>query len=109
LGDIGRDDYLRRRADIATERKTFEIGNVFEEIMEIRADHVEGNRLLVTFKPWPHWEPYVDAVLARKAATESAGDPVSTSGRKTGLQDSKRTFGLVRQSTDRVSVIRAAA
>jgi hypothetical protein len=53
---------------------------------EIRADHVEGKRLLVTFKPWPHWEPYVDAALARKAATESAGDSVSTSERKTGVK-----------------------
>jgi hypothetical protein len=54
--------------------------------MEIRADHVGGKRLLVTFKPWPHWEPYVDAVLARKAATESAGDRVETSERKTGVK-----------------------
>jgi len=32
---------------------------------EIRANHVDG-RLLVTFKAVPHWEPYVEAVLARK-------------------------------------------
>jgi hypothetical protein len=51
---------------------------------EIRADHVDG-RLLVTFKALPHVEPYVEAVLARKRATESGSDPVSTSERKTGL------------------------
>src|SRR5438270_4281522 len=32
---------------------------------EIRADHADG-RLVVTFKALPHWEPYVEAVLARK-------------------------------------------
>jgi hypothetical protein len=50
---------------------------------EIRADHVDG-RLFVTLKALPQWEPYVEAVLARKMTTESASDPVSTSGRTTG-------------------------
>jgi hypothetical protein len=34
----------------------------------------------------PHWEPYVDAVLAKKRAAESASDSVSASERKTGVK-----------------------
>ena len=41
---------------------------------EIRADHVDG-KLLVTFNELPHWEPYVEAVLARKMTTESGVRP----------------------------------
>lgn len=40
---------------------------------------------VVTFQPSPLWEPYVDALLARKGAIESPSDPLSTSERKTGL------------------------
>jgi len=42
-------------------------------------------KLVVTFKPLPHFEPYVAAVLAKRAAAESGSNPVSTSERKTGL------------------------
>jgi hypothetical protein len=34
----------------------------------------------------PHWEPYVDAVLAKKRAAESASDSASASERKTGVK-----------------------
>lgn len=44
-----------------------------------------GGKLVVTFKPLPHFEPYVAAVLAQRAAAESGSNRVSTSERKTGL------------------------
>ena len=62
---------------------------------EIRADHTgtNGNELVLAFRPLPHGEPYVDAVLAReKTATESGSDPVSTSERKTGLEPATLTL-----------------
>jgi hypothetical protein len=40
----------------------------------------------------PHWEPYVDAVLAKKRAAESASDSVSASERKTGLEPATLTL-----------------
>ena len=43
-------------------------------------------KLVVTFKPLPHFEPYVAAVLAKRAAAESGSNPVSTSERKTGVK-----------------------
>jgi len=52
---------------------------------EIRADHMDG-KLVVTFKPLPYFEPYVAAVLAKRAVAESGSNPVSTSERKTGLE-----------------------
>ena len=63
-------------------------------------------KLVVTFKPLPHFEPYVAAVLAKRAAAESGSNPVSTSERKTGLEPAKRTFALTRQSSDRIVLIR---
>ena len=45
-----------------------------------------GGKLVVTFKPLPHFEPYVAAVLAQRAAAESGSNPVSTSERKTGVK-----------------------
>jgi len=116
MGDYTRDVYEKKKADLLMERDRLEVAPVTASLanqrqriqaivddwpkmtgderkrmlalifMEIGADHVEDKRLLVTFKPWPHWEPYVDAVLARKAATQSAGEPVSTSERKTGVK-----------------------
>jgi hypothetical protein len=49
-------------------------------LTEIRADHVEVS-IVVTFKPRPEWEPYVDAVLVRKRTSAVA---VATSERKAG-------------------------
>jgi len=46
-------------------------------------------KLVVTFKPLPHFEPYVAAVLAKRAAAESGSNPVSTSERKTGVKDAE--------------------
>jgi len=43
-------------------------------------------KLVVTFKPLPHFEPYVAAVLAKRAAAESSSNPASTSERKTGVK-----------------------
>jgi hypothetical protein len=57
---------------------------------EIRADHVDG-KLVVTFKPLPHFEPYVAAVFAKRAS-ESDSNPVSTSERKTGLEPATPTL-----------------
>jgi len=56
-------------------------------------------KLVVTFKPLPHFEPYVAAVLAKRAAAESGSNPVSTSERKTGLYvRNVETVRLVRDS-----------
>jgi hypothetical protein len=115
MGDYTRDVYEKKKADLLMERDRLEVAPVTASLanqrqriqtlvddwpkmtgderkrmlalifMEIRADHIDGKQLSVTFKPWPHWEPYVDAVLARKAATEPTGF-VSTSERKTGVK-----------------------
>jgi hypothetical protein len=52
----------------------------------LTAETIALGRLLVTFKALTHLEPYVEAVVARRRATESASDPVSTSERKTGVK-----------------------
>jgi site-specific DNA recombinase len=83
--------------DMTPEERRRVIGVVFAEI-HASSDGIA--RLL----PREDWKPYMQAVLRSPAVLERWGTE-----RKTGLQDSKRTFGLVRQSTDRVSVIRAAA
>jgi len=75
---------------------------------EIRADHTEDG-LTIEFRPKPIWEPYVEAVLARQRQGQNTAVPVTTSERKTGLRVPKRTFDLLRQTTDRVVVIRRAA
>ena len=114
LGDITRDDYVQRRDVLTREadgvrssgeptfvRQRTALRSLVDDwakmtgderkrmlqliFSEIRADHVNEN-LLVTFKALPHWESYAEAVLARKTATESASDPVSTSERKTGVK-----------------------
>jgi hypothetical protein len=99
MGDITRDVYEKRKADLLVERDRLEVAPVTASLAiqrqriqtladdwpkmtgderkrmraliftEIRADHIDGKRLSVTFRPWLHWEPYVDAVLARKVAT----------------------------------------
>ena len=75
--------------DLRADSNGIDLASVVQErverdLREIRADHVDG-KLVVTFKALPHWEPYLEAVLAKQTATESASDPVSTSERKTGL------------------------
>lgn len=51
---------------------------------EIRADHV-GGRVSLEFEVRPAWEPYVEAVLARRRVIEPGLPAVVTPERKTGL------------------------
>jgi hypothetical protein len=63
---------------------------------EIRAGHVEG-RVSLEFEVRPAWEPYVEAVLARRRMTEPGLPAVVTPERKTGLYDRNvETTRLVR-------------
>ena len=41
-------------------------------LMEIRADHVEGKRLSVTFKPWPHWPTVGSSAPIAHACTRAS-------------------------------------
>jgi hypothetical protein len=65
-------------------------------------------KLVVTFKPSPHFEPYVAAVLAKRAAAESGSNPVSASERKTGLLRTNPPARLARTERDSLILRRAA-
>ena len=121
IGDYTKELYDRKRADLIIERDSLEVvpasaslslqrqriqavvddwpqmtGDEPKRMLrlifsEIRADHVNG-KLAVTFKAVPHLEPYVEAVLAKKNATNSGSDLVSTSERKTGLEPATPTL-----------------
>jgi hypothetical protein len=68
------------------------LGTTFEEIV------VDGEGVS-ELAPREGWRPYLRAALAT---------PRVLSERKTGLEAAKRTFALVRQSTDHVTLLRSA-
>lgn len=82
--------------DITQEERRRMIGVVFAEI------HA-SNEGIARLLPREDWKPYMQAVLRDPATLARWGTE-----RKTGLEDSKRTFSLVRQSTDRVVLRRNA-
>ena len=54
-------------------------------VSEIDADHIVDG-LKIEFRPRPVWEPYVEAVLARKRQGLDAPATVTTSERKTRFE-----------------------
>lgn len=97
LGDIGKDEYLAKKAALLLERDALDAAPTTTSVLlqrqrltsavedwprmtgeerkrvlrlifqEIRADHGDDGRLVVKFKPRPEWESYIDAVLAKIA------------------------------------------
>ena len=124
LGDLTRTEYLSRKSDLLIERDELEaqpaaasialqrqqLQSVVDDwsimtdedkkrvlqiiFSEIRADHTDDG-LKVEFRPRPIWEPYVEAVLARRRQEEIPSPVVITSERKTGFEPA--TLSLARR------------
>ena len=82
--------------EMTAEERRRVIDVVFAEI-HARSDGI------VKLLPRENWKPYMAAVLRTPVALARWGTE-----RKTGLEPAKRTFVLMRQSTDRVTLVRSA-